>query len=167
MFWRRKKQREVLPWYRDPGYRGPLTEAQKRELDAFRMQPTHPAARYEDLPDEVQAHIARLEVENYDQKQYQVVTRLIVSNLVGAALVYFYFFGTPNLSNGWLLAWGLGLLIVPWFTYPRQWRKNADEFITDYLSEGRDSPANESLKKEWEISHVSRRAISDRNADIQ
>ena len=37
--WKRKRKSEWLPWYRAPDYKGDLTEAQKRELDAFRMQP--------------------------------------------------------------------------------------------------------------------------------
>jgi hypothetical protein len=69
MFWRPKKQREVLPWYRARGYKGDLTEAEKREVDSFRVLPKHPAAQYEDLPDEVQQYIAEVEIERYDLKQ--------------------------------------------------------------------------------------------------
>jgi hypothetical protein len=43
---RRKSSSERLPWYRAPDYSGNLTEAEKRQLDAFRMQARHPAARY-------------------------------------------------------------------------------------------------------------------------
>jgi hypothetical protein len=144
-----------------------MTEAQKRELDAFRMQPKHPAARYEDLPDEVQAHIARLEVENYDRKQELAAAPAFACSAIGVALVCLHNFGAPSLSTLWTWVAALGLVIVPWFVYRREWRKNADEFMPDYLSQGRDSPANEALKREWEVSHVSRRAISERNAEIQ
>ena len=40
--WRRKRKAEWLPWYQARSYKGDLTEAEKRELDAFRMQPKHP-----------------------------------------------------------------------------------------------------------------------------
>ena len=46
-----KRKREWLPWYRARNYEGDLTEAEKRQLDAFRMQPSHPAAKFDDLPE--------------------------------------------------------------------------------------------------------------------
>jgi hypothetical protein len=42
MFRRKKKQPEHLPWYRARNYKGNLTEAEKRQLDFFRMQEKHP-----------------------------------------------------------------------------------------------------------------------------
>jgi len=45
---KRKRIAEWLPWYRGRNYKGDLTEAEKHQLDALRMQPTHPAARWED-----------------------------------------------------------------------------------------------------------------------
>jgi hypothetical protein len=55
MLWRKK---ESLPWYRAPNYKGDLTEDEKRELDLFRYRAErhgikHPAATYDDLPEEV------------------------------------------------------------------------------------------------------------------
>jgi hypothetical protein len=45
--WLRRRQRqsssERLPWYRAPDYSGNFTEAEKRALDAFRVQARHPA----------------------------------------------------------------------------------------------------------------------------
>jgi hypothetical protein len=41
---RSKRRVEWLPWYRARGYNGNLTEAEKRQLDAFRAQEKHPAA---------------------------------------------------------------------------------------------------------------------------
>jgi hypothetical protein len=161
------KQREVVPWYREPGYQGPLTEAQKRELDALRSQPKHPAARYEDLPEEVQAHIARLEVESYDRKQDLAAAPALACSAVGVALVCLHYFGAPTLSTFWTWTIGLGLVIVPWAVYRREWNKNAEEFMPNYIGEGRDSPANEALLREWEVNYVSRQNISARNADIQ
>jgi hypothetical protein len=63
---RRKSSSERLPWYRAPDYSGNLTEAEKRELHAFRMQARHPAYQYGDLPEHVESYIARLEIEAYD-----------------------------------------------------------------------------------------------------
>jgi exonuclease I len=67
--WKRKRKAEWLPWYRARNYKGDLTEAEKRQLDAFRMQPKHPAAQEDDLPEEVQSYIGRIEMELYDKKQ--------------------------------------------------------------------------------------------------
>lgn len=152
MFWRRARQREFLPWYRDPNYKGDLKEAEKRELDALRTQPKHPAARYEDLPDEVQAYIARLEVEAYDAKQDNASISSISCTLFGVALLCFHYLGTP--PTFWTWTCGLGLLIVPWFVYRHRWNKNAKEFFPD--SGGTISPADEAIRKEWEVRNVGR-----------
>jgi hypothetical protein len=64
-----KHKSEWVPWYRARNYKGNLTEAEKRQFDAFRMQPRHPAATYDDLPEEVQNYIGRIEIELYDKKQ--------------------------------------------------------------------------------------------------
>jgi len=64
--WKRKG--EWLPWYRARNYQGTLTETEKRQLDAFRAQPMHPAARLESLPKEVQDHISGIEMELFDKK---------------------------------------------------------------------------------------------------
>jgi hypothetical protein len=66
MWWKRESSSKRLPWYRAPNYSGNLTEAEKRQLDALRMQAPHPAARYEDLPEEVQSYISGLAIEAYD-----------------------------------------------------------------------------------------------------
>lgn len=72
--WKRTRKAERVPWYRsrDPkGHiiTGNIPEAVKRELDAFRMQPKHPAAQEDDLPEEVRDYIGQLEMELYDKKQ--------------------------------------------------------------------------------------------------
>jgi exonuclease I len=36
MFGRKKKRKELLPWYRARNYKENLTENEKRELDSFR-----------------------------------------------------------------------------------------------------------------------------------
>jgi hypothetical protein len=64
-----KHKAEWLPWYRARNYKGDLTEAEKRQFDAFRVQPKHPAAQYHELPEEVQSYINRIECELYDKRQ--------------------------------------------------------------------------------------------------
>jgi len=74
MFGRKNEKQESLPWYREPNYKGDLTEDEKRELDSLRYRADrqgvkHPAATYDDLPDEVQSYISRLQIELYDNIQ--------------------------------------------------------------------------------------------------
>jgi len=63
---KRKGKPEWLPWYRSRNYKGDMTETEKRQLDAFRAQPKHPATRTEDLPEEVRDYINGIELELYD-----------------------------------------------------------------------------------------------------
>ncbi|MDP9592312.1 UNVERIFIED_ORG: hypothetical protein J2W19_004903 [Shinella zoogloeoides] len=41
MWWKREQRTEFLPWYRVPGFKGKVSEAEKRQFDAFRMQERH------------------------------------------------------------------------------------------------------------------------------
>ena len=65
----KKKPTERLPWYRARGYKGDITENEKRQLDAFRMQKEHPAASYDSLPKEVRMYMIKIGMELYDKKQ--------------------------------------------------------------------------------------------------
>ena len=64
----RRAKEEWVPWYRERNYKGTLTEVEKREFDAFRSNPKHPAASFDELPQEVQNYIDELEFELYDRK---------------------------------------------------------------------------------------------------
>ena len=67
----KKRQDDDVAWYRHRNYKGSLSEDQKMELDSIRWQSKsgrHPAAKFEDLPDEVQDYIAHLEVYVSDTK---------------------------------------------------------------------------------------------------
>ena len=91
--WRRRKSTERPPWYRARGYKGKLTEAEKRELDAFRARPRHPAFEHGDLPEHVEMYISGLEVEADELKQERATCRAIVFSLGGAVLLYANHFG--------------------------------------------------------------------------
>ena len=81
------KPKEWLPWYRAHDYDGDLTEHEKRQLDGFRMQPKHPAADLDNLPEEVRTYIGQIEMGLYNQKQERVVSRAFGLSGVGAALL--------------------------------------------------------------------------------
>jgi hypothetical protein len=153
MFWRRAQATESLPWYRDRGYKGNLTAAEKGKLDAARALPRHPAARYDDLPEEVQTYIAKLELEAYDLKQDWAASKPIASTAVVIVVLSLHYFPSP--PTFWMWAVGLFLLIVPWFVYRREWNKNAKEF---------NAPADEAFKREWEINDVASSRARTRGA---
>jgi hypothetical protein len=148
---RRKQNAEPLPWYRDPNYRGRLTEAEKRKLDGFRSEPRHPSMRYEDFADEVQRYVVALEGQIYDLKQERAATKPILCTLVAIVLVYQHY---RPLSLPLLLAWSIGLLLVviPWVVYARQWQQNAREYFPDSGA----STTDEAIRREWELSYLAR-----------
>ena len=143
---------ERAAWYRDPSYAGNMTEAEKRKLDAFRAQ-GHPAVKCGDLPDEVQSYIARLEVQLYDHKQEKIVGRSILISAVGAVAIYLTYAGFLRMSP-WSYIIGTIILVLPWFWYVREWKKNAKEFCPDNVVE-EGSPVDVALRQEWDIHHIS------------
>jgi hypothetical protein len=82
----RKRKADWVPWYRERKYKGNLTEAEKRQLDAFRTQPKHAAASSDDLPEEVQSYLSGIEMELYDKKQEGVAARAFLYSAIGAGL---------------------------------------------------------------------------------
>ena len=156
--WLRRRQRqsssERLPWYRAPGYSGNLTEAEKRELDAFRIQAHHPAFEPE-LPEHVELCITGLQLEVYDLKQERAAVRAIATTLVGAAILYIAHFGAGPSNSIWSYLGGLVLMILPWVVYRSEWRKNADA----------DRFASEAILEEWELEHIANTKAAKRRTD--
>ncbi|MEY9198470.1 hypothetical protein ABIA16_003586 [Sinorhizobium fredii] len=154
MWWtRRKKETEMLPWYRQPTYKGKMTEVEKRRLDAYRMQPSHPAATIDELPEEVQSYINRLEIELYDKKQDMLAGRTIGVSSVGAAWLCINYFGLPA-PTIWTYAFGMALLAVPWLIYQFEWKKNADEFLPKKIEPDALRPTDEGIRTEWELNYI-------------
>jgi hypothetical protein len=153
--WKRKGNGERLPWYRASDYKGNLTEDQKRQLDAFRMQPKHPAASYDDLPEEVQNYINGIELELYDHKQGGAASRAFFWSAIGAALLFANYkgwFGAPTIWS-WLTS-GIALA-APWLWYRYEWNKNAEELFPKDDSGNPISRTDEEIRKEWELNYLS------------
>jgi hypothetical protein len=55
------------------------SQVEKRQLDSFRMQESHPAADYDSLPEEVNS----LELENYDNKQGALALQTLFYSGIG------------------------------------------------------------------------------------
>jgi hypothetical protein len=67
----KKRQDDDVAWYRHRNYKGSLSEDQKMELDSIRWQSKserHPAAKFEDLPDEVQSYIISMKSEAMESR---------------------------------------------------------------------------------------------------
>jgi hypothetical protein len=72
MFWFRKRSGDDAAWYRHRNYKGNLTEDEKMELDSIRWQAKsgiHPAAKIDELPDEVIDYISDLENEALEYRK--------------------------------------------------------------------------------------------------
>ncbi|CAN7257493.1 hypothetical protein LJR098_001055 [Rhizobium sp. LjRoot98] len=161
VMWRRNKELEVLPWYRRSGYKGNLTEAQKRKLDAFRMAPSHPAATFDDLPEEVQSYISSLQIELYDKKQESLASRTFGVSAVGLAWLCISYFGFP-VPTIWTYIFGAVLLAAPWVIYPLEWKRNADEFLPKRVEPDALSATNENIRTEWELNYIVDADVKDR-----
>ena len=84
-------------------------------LDDFRMQPKHPAAQEDDLPEEVRDHIGTIEMELYDKKQEYAAGKAIVGSALGAALLFLNYKGCLGAPTIWSYAGAVLLLVLPWF----------------------------------------------------
>jgi len=158
MFGRKKKQAEQLPWYRSPNYTGNLTEAEKRQLDAFRTQEKHPAADWESLPQEVQSYISGLELENYDNKQGALVLPTLFGSGLGA---YFLIRNILGYDEGSLVNYAVSIafLIIPWIWYSIKWKQNANAFVPETWP----WPADEAFMREWDLDYISNKRRSERD----
>ena len=146
----RQRKCEFLPWYRRPDYRGKMSEADKRRLDAIRDQEPHPAVTYDQLPEEAKNYISELEVEAYDAKQQSLVGGVALLSVIGALLIDANFTHLVSLTNPLVAATAFPMLVAPWFYYVWKWRRNADAF-TPTLEEGMPDPTDERLKTAWEL----------------
>ena len=150
---RRKRKREWLPWYRAHNYKGNLTEAEKRQLDAFRAQPEHPAARWDQLPEEVQNYIGRIELELHDKKQDEATGFALFWSLCIVVVLVLNYLGCLQRSTNWAYPVGALLLILTWVDCHRKWNKNSEELFPS----GEGAPTNrtdEAFRYEWELNFI-------------
>ena len=148
---RKKKKPEPLPWYRASSYKGNLTEDDKRELDSFRFREKahnerHPAASWDDLPEEVTDYVSKLQVELYNKTQDSLFNACLVMSGIGGFMILTHF--------GWISSRfdaievflsGVFLFLTPWVYYPIKWKKTADRFWED---------AREDIRHEWELGYI-------------
>lgn len=152
--WNHKPKAPWVPWYRAPSYKGDLTEAEKSQLDAFRSERKHPAATNDELPEEVQRYIGRIELELYDAKQDAAAGLALVLSGVGATLLGLHYVGCLS-GTPVTYAFDILLLLLPWLFYRRRWRRTADEFLPSLESDA-PNPTDEALRTEWELEYIVR-----------
>lgn len=154
-----------LPWYRRKDYTGNLTGDEKRKLDSLRASEKHPAARYSDLPEEVQSYIARLSTELYNEKQVASVGRAVVLtafSILLMALIYigYYIFYPITSYFG-----SVCLIIYAWVTRNRESAGLRNEF----WPRGGGAPLSaidEQLRFEWETEYIYKiRGLNDDDGD--
>ena len=155
MFWRKKKRKEPLPWYRARNYKGNLTEAEKRELDLLRHRESeggeHPSASYGDLPEEVQSYLSKIEVERYDLIQEALAGRCLLWSGVGLFLLLNHFgWISPKYDSTGVFLVGVFLLLAPWVYYPIKWRKNAAQNLK-----------HDGIRAEWELNYIVNNRMRD------
>jgi hypothetical protein len=147
MWKRKKRKKEWLPWYRARNYKGDLTEAEKRQLDAFRTQSEHPAACLEQLPQEVGDYISRMELELYERKE-QELGLMYFFVFVGFALPVLNYF--DYVDSKWSYV-GVALALIGLWHISRYKRKNPD--VADFFNP--DAPGtDEEFRKEWEWRYI-------------
>jgi hypothetical protein len=128
------KPKEWLPWYRAHDYEGNLTEAEKRQLDAFRVQPKHPAAELDDLPEEVQNYINTIECELHDEKNAVVFARALFFSAIGAALIFLNYKGFWGAPTIWQYAGAEGTLALRLWLGVLHWVLLPSCYLTTALS---------------------------------
>ncbi len=154
MAWFGKRNGDDVAWYRHRNYKGSLSEDQKMELDSIRWNSKigrHPAAKFEDLPEEVQDYIVYLEIELSDSKSFPSTITIIV----GIALAIYcalsaidfvqysdVFPSIIKLSLFSIALIGIGILDA------RKIRKRLVEKDTDA-----------EFMENWEINYISKRSI--------
>lgn len=155
MAWFRKTKMGDVAWYRHRNYKGNLSEDQKMELDSIRWKSKsgqHPAAKFEDLPEEVQDYIVYLESEISDSK----FSVSIISFLFGAFLMIYCALSTldilsysdvlPSIAKLSLIS--LALIVFGVLDYRSVQKRWVEKDI------------NEELLKNWEIDYISRQSSS-------
>ena len=141
------------PWYRRSDYRGAMNEENKAKLDAIRQKEPHPATKLEELPDDVQSYINRIENELYDSRQDRALANLLFC--IGLAILTIYLID----ENQRFGVWGSYLLAVilicfGWMAYRKASKENWIDFMK--MEEDGSNFSDLGIQEEWELNYISR-----------
>ncbi len=139
---------EWVPWYRRNDYKGDLSEEEKRTLDSFHAQNAHPATSVDELPQEAQNYIMRLEIELYDERQQAAAGEAIFMSVVSAFFAYSVY---PNTTYVSFISYFLcaTLFVLSWIKYRRVWKANASKLFPK--EKGAPSRSDHELQYEYEF----------------
>jgi hypothetical protein len=151
----KSKKSEWVPWYRRKKYNGNLTEEEKRHLDSFRLEEKHPAAKPDDLPEEVLSYFSELQLAVYDQKQDNLTKMWFLLTGFGAFLIFMAYRETGWLSPLFGYVLGGAMIAFAWIYYSREFKKNADTLWINQEGKGVPSSSLEKKFQEyWELDHI-------------
>src|SRR5262249_31539375 len=109
---------------------------------------------YEDLPDEVQMYISKIQIELYDKIQETLVGRCFLVSAIGAFLLLNHFgWFSPKYDSIDVLVFGAVSLLAPWVYYPIKWKKNAAQFM---------GATDEAIQTEWELDYIVNKHSAER-----
>lgn len=148
----RKRKSEWLPWYRQKDYKGDLTEAEKRQLDAFRASGEHPSANPGSLPEEVKGYISNIESEKYDRKSDSRFHNTVMITVAGLQMIYIFYLRHDEYRV-------FGYIIIPILIALFWWQNHLESVrdLDDYLPPpGSDKPfpTDEGIRREWELRYI-------------
>lgn len=139
------------PWYKYPAFKRELSASEIYYLDSMRMLDDHPAAKYHDLPPEVQGYISELEDEYYIARQSLVIASFVCILLIGLLVLFSLESLAVPLPFG--NAWGASLAIVAFgfLLCVLKWRRNRNiEWPEIAHDRSYESQTQERIKQHWE-----------------
>lgn len=160
------KSPEWKPWYRQKGYKGKLTEDEKRFLDSFRNGNPHPATSFEDLPDEVQSRLIELEDQLKDQEDIFSVWLMLLTLLLSGYAFYIGFTDEIGLSAVGCYCFGLFGFFTIYRTYNAYVARHEHHNWYGDTNKGEPfSSTDEALQRCWEWKAMS--AYKHRKVDSE
>lgn len=164
---RMTKKGEWLPWYRQKGYKGDLTEDEKKYLDAFTLMPEHPAASEDSLPEEVRDYIADLEFQLHDTKRDTLYLQALVSMGVGAYCVYEAALGDAWTGSPLSYLIGFSLIFYTPFYLRKETRRLSNELLLKTETGGPETTSDVGIRRHWDMMAISRyrRRIANGNVE--
>lgn len=133
-----------------------MPEAEKRMLDALRIQPNHPATTNEDLPEAAKSYINELEVNVYGLHQQLILLRTVGQMGIGAFFLYASFYDIKPADDLFTRLITIALLVIPVIWAIRDWKRNSDRLLPE---EGSWNSTDEQLRYHWELDYISKQHI--------
>jgi hypothetical protein len=157
------------PWYRQKGYKGNLTEDQKRYLDSFRNGEPHPATSFEELPEEVQSRLIELESQLKEQQDTaSLLTMIGLFSLSGYAFYSGYtdYDGYNGLTSVASYCFGLLCVFMLYKSYKAYSSRHEHHNWYGDTEKGEPfSSTDEALQRHWELNAITAYRRGQKDSD--